>query len=86
MSAESDSCLLRMPAAIAYSACAGAKAVAVLPDIPSLRSTIMTDAQGQQYNCSIPSSPSTWSTAVTQQQVCADPLQAMHKLPDVLAV
>eukprot|EP00878_Enallax_costatus_P012587 GHUV01013145.1.p1 GENE.GHUV01013145.1~~GHUV01013145.1.p1 ORF type:complete len:166 (+),score=42.77 GHUV01013145.1:253-750(+) len=49
------------------------KASSVLPDLPLGRSTIMTDAKGQQYNCSIPSSASSWSTSVAQQQDTAPP-------------
>lgn len=51
--------------------CAAANAAAedvasLLPEVPFTRSTLMTNAAGQQFNCSIPVSPPGAATAVSQ--------------------
>lgn len=52
-----------------HCACAEVKAASVLPELTSFRTSIMTDSTGQQYNCSIPSSASSWSSSVAPQKV-----------------
>jgi hypothetical protein len=47
------------------------KARLVMPEVPSLRSLVMTDAAGRRFNCSIPSSPPSASTALSPGQVGA---------------
>uniref|UniRef100_A0A383VW83 MRH domain-containing protein n=1 Tax=Tetradesmus obliquus TaxID=3088 RepID=A0A383VW83_TETOB len=53
----------------------------LLPEVPFTRSTVMTNAAGQQFNCSIPVSPPGAATAVSQMDAEMTPAYDLVKSP-----
>ncbi|WIA19244.1 hypothetical protein OEZ85_003883 [Tetradesmus obliquus] len=53
----------------------------LLPEVPFTRSTLMTNAAGQQFNCSIPVSPPGAATAVSQMDAAMTPAYDLVKSP-----